>query len=126
MKLKNKIAVITGSGSGIGKAIAKRFALEGATIAGDGTAHLDAAVQSAAVLANVERVLIELGLDRTDLVDATAFLVDMGDFEAWNSAWAAFFDGVEAPARTTVGVRALPHPHLLVEVKATARLRDRG
>jgi len=33
MKLKNKIAVITGSGSGIGKAIAKRFALEGATIA---------------------------------------------------------------------------------------------
>jgi 2-aminomuconate deaminase len=100
--------------------------IEGATIAGDGTAHLDAAVQSAAVLANVERVLIELGLDRTDLVDATAFLVDMGDFEAWNSAWAAFFDGVEAPARTTVGVRALPHPHLLVEVKATARLRDRS
>ena len=92
----------------------------------DGAVHLDAAVQARAVLANVERVLMTVGLDRSDLVDATAFLVDMGDFDAWNSAWADFFaDGV-APARTTVAVRALPHPYLLIEVKATALCRAAG
>ena len=71
-------------------------------------------------------IMAEVGLDRTDLVDVTAFLVDIEDFDAWNAAWTGFFDGNEAPARTTVGVRALPHPHLLVEVKATARLRNRA
>ena len=46
----------------------------------------------------------------------------MDDFDAWNEAWAHFFaDGV-APTRTTVAVRALPHPHLLIEVRATAHL----
>ncbi|MDP6648700.1 MAG: RidA family protein [Acidimicrobiales bacterium] len=100
--------------------------IEGATVTADGTVRLDAGVQSEAVLGNVERVLAEVGLDRTDLVDVTAFLVDIEDFDAWNAAWTGFFDGNEAPARTTVGVRALPHPHLLVEVKATARLRNRG
>ena len=100
--------------------------IEGAEVGEDGVVHLDAAVQSRAVLANVERVLATVGLDRVDLVDATAFLVDMGDFDAWNDAWADFFaDGV-APARTTVAVRALPHPYLLIEVKATALCRAAG
>ena len=100
--------------------------IEGAEVGEDGAVHLDAAVQARAVLANVERVLMTVGLDRSDLVDATAFLVDMDDFDAWNDAWADFFaDGV-APARTTVAVRALPHPHLLIEVKATALRRTAG
>ncbi len=34
MRLHNKIAVITGAGSGIGKAIAHRFAAEGAHVVG--------------------------------------------------------------------------------------------
>jgi len=107
---------------------ARRFddTVEGADVGDDGTVRLDPAVQSRAVLANVERVLADHGLDRGDLVDATAFLVDMDHFDAWNEAWAEFFTGREAPARTTVAVRALPHPHLLVEVKATARQRNRG
>ncbi len=32
MKLKNKVAIITGAGSGIGKAIAVDFAKEGAKV----------------------------------------------------------------------------------------------
>ena len=60
--------------------------IEGAEVAEDGAVHLDAAVQSRAVLVNVERALATVGLDRADLVDATAFLVDMGDFDAWADA----------------------------------------
>mgnify|MGYP001972583345 FL=1 len=96
--------------------------IEGAEVAADGSVRLDAAVQSRAVLANVERVLATVGLDRGDLVDVTAFLVDMDDFDVWNEAWAYFFADGAAPTRTTVAVRALPHPHLLIEVRATAHL----
>ena len=107
---------------------ARRFddTVEGADVRDDGTVRLDPAVQSRAVLANVERILADHGLDRGDLVDATAFLVDMGHFDAWNEAWAEFFTGREAPARTTVAVRALPPPHLRVEVNAPARQRNGG
>ena len=79
--------------------------------------------QTAAALLNIERILDTIGLDRTDLVDAMSFLVDMGDFAEYNRAWAAFFDGQEPPARTTVAVRDLPGDDLLVEIKAVAALR---
>jgi 2-aminomuconate deaminase len=51
----------------------------------------------------------------------TVFLVDMGDFDAYNEVYGEFFD-VTGPARTTVAVRALPHPDMVVEMKAVALL----
>lgn len=90
-----------------------------------GTTSLDIAAQTTAVLDNVEKILATLGLDRSDLVDATVFLVNMNDFAGYNQAWAEFFSSVdEAPARTTVAVHQLPHPHILIEIKATAALRQ--
>jgi len=79
---------------------ARRFddTVEGVDVGDDGMVRLDPAAQSRAVLTNVERILTDHGLDRGDLVDATAFLVDMGHFDAWNEAWAEFFTGREAPA----------------------------
>ncbi len=94
--------------------------IAGASVDDMGTTDLDIGVQTTAVLENIERLLASVGLDRTHLVDATSFLVNMNDFGGYNRAWAAFFDGVDAPARTTVAVHQLPHPHLLVEIKATA------
>jgi 2-aminomuconate deaminase len=88
-----------------------------------GTTTLDIGVQTTAVLDNIERILATVGLDRTDLVDATCFLVNMNDFGGYNRSWAEFFADGNAPARTTVAVHQLPHPHLLVEIKATALLR---
>jgi 2-aminomuconate deaminase len=88
-----------------------------------GTVTLDIALQTTAVLENIETILRTVGLDRTDLIDATCFLVNMNDFGGYNRAWAEFFANGEAPARTTVAVHQLPHPHLVVEIKATALLR---
>jgi len=85
-----------------------------------GTTSLDIEVQTTAVLENIERVLATVDLDRRHVVDATVFLVNMNDFGGYNRTWARFFDGVEPPARTTVAVHQLPHPHLLIEIKATA------
>lgn len=90
-----------------------------------GTTSLDITAQTTAVLQNIETILSTHGLSRGDLVDATVFLVNMNDFGGYNQAWADFFSSVdEGPARTTVAVHQLPHPHLLIEVKATAVLRS--
>jgi 2-aminomuconate deaminase len=97
--------------------------IEGAEVDARGEVHLDAAVQTHAVLTNVEKVLGTIGLDRGDLVDVTSFLVDMEHFGPYNEVWADFFAGYEPPARTTVAVRQLPHPHLLLEIKAVALMR---
>lgn len=86
-----------------------------------GVTSLDIAVQTSAVLGNIEAILATVGLDRRHLLDVTTFLVNMNDFGGYNRAWAEFFADVELPpARTTVAVHQLPHPHLLIEIKATA------
>ncbi len=81
----------------------------------------DIVAQTAAVLRNIDGHLRSAGLALNDVVDMTVFLVDMADYAGMNTAWnAAFPDPLAAPARTTVAVAALPHPHLRVEMKAVA------
>jgi 2-aminomuconate deaminase len=53
------------------------------------------------------------------LVEVQVFLVNMNDFGGFNEVWAEFFDH-DGPTRTTVAVHQLPHPHLVVEMRATA------
>ena len=43
----------------------------------------------------------------------------MSDFDVYNETYGKFFTE-RGPARTTVGVRELPHPDLLIEMKAVA------
>ena len=100
--------------------------IAGAEVDELGTATLDIEIQTRAVLHNVETILATVGLDRSNLVDATVFLVSMNDFGGYNRAWAGFFADGDAPARTTVAVHQLPHPHLLVEIKATAAFPTEG
>jgi len=45
-----------------------------------GTLTLDMSIQARAVLDNIEKVLDTVGLDRSDLLDTTVFLVNMNDF----------------------------------------------
>lgn len=84
-----------------------------------GAVRYDVAAQTRRVLRTIETILDEAGLGLADCVDMTAFLVNAEDFAAFNAAYAGFFPG-EAPTRTTVVVRALPHPDMVVEIKAVA------
>ena len=43
----------------------------------------------------------------------------MNDFGGYNEVYGEFF-GHDGPARTTVAVHQLPHPHLRIEIKAVA------
>jgi 2-aminomuconate deaminase len=91
----------------------------GAEVDEMGTTTLDIAAQTRAVIENVRDVLRAADADLSDLVDVTVFLVNMNDFGGYNKAYGEFFD-YTGPTRTTVAVHQLPHPHLLIEMKATA------
>ena len=86
-----------------------------------GTLTVDIRAQTRAVIENIGKILGEAGGKLSDLVEVSTFLVNMNDFGGYNDVYAEFF-GFDGPARTTVAVHQLPHPHLLIEIKAVAYL----
>ena len=95
---------------------------EGVEVLEDGTIVKDIRIQTEAVLRNIEKILGEVGAGLEDLVDITTFLVSMKDFAGYNEVYASFFDAATGPTRTTVAASELPHPNLLIEIKAIALL----
>src|ERR1700749_1203127 len=93
--------------------------IAGAEVNAIGTTRLDIKVQTRAVLENIATILASVDATLKDLVEITTFLVDMRDFAGYNEVYGEFFD-YDGPARTTVAVHQLPHPHLLVEIRAVA------
>ncbi|KAJ3205978.1 hypothetical protein HDU82_004842 [Entophlyctis luteolus] len=70
---------------------------------------------------SIQHILRAAGADLENLVDLTVFLVDMNDYNEFNAVYNEFFPvPSEGPARTTVAVRQLPNPRLLIEIKAVA------
>ena len=84
-----------------------------------GTVNLDIRLQTRAVIENIENTLQSVDASLKDLVEINTFLVNMNDFGGYNEVYSEFFD-YDGPARTTVAVHQLPHPHLLIEIKAVA------
>jgi len=84
-----------------------------------GTTALDIREQTRAVIENIADILAAAGCVLADVVTVTAYLVNMNDFGGYNEVYGEFFDE-SGPARTTVAVRQLPHPHLLIEMHAVA------
>jgi 2-aminomuconate deaminase len=93
----------------------------GAQVSADGSVTLDITAQTRAVIENVRDILQDVGADLSDLVQVTTYLVSMEDFDGYNAVWAEYFDEA-GPTRTTVAVHQLPHPHLVIEIQAVARL----
>jgi 2-iminobutanoate/2-iminopropanoate deaminase len=58
-------------------------------------------------LNNLRAIWEAAGGERSGVVKVSVFMTDLGDFEAMNGAYAAFF-GEDKPARACVQVAALP------------------
>jgi 2-aminomuconate deaminase len=93
--------------------------IAGAEPGASGEPVLDIRAQTRSVIHNIRDILAAAGASLADVVEVSTFLVDMADFEGYNEVYGEFF-GYQGPARTTVAVAQLPHPHLLIEIKAVA------
>ena len=93
--------------------------IAGAEVDEFGTTHLDIRVQTREVIENVQAILQTVGADLSDVVEVTSYLINMNDFAGYNEVYGEYFNQ-EGPARTTVAVHQLPHPHLLIEIRAVA------
>lgn len=94
--------------------------IAGATADAMGTVQFDIREQTRAVIENIRDILASAGAELKDIVEISTFLVDMADFAGYNAAYAEYFSAETGPARTTVAVHQLPHPHLRIEIKAVA------
>lgn len=93
--------------------------IAGAEVDDLGTTHLDIRGQTRAVIENIRDILRSTGAELENVVEVTTYLVNMNDFAGYNEIYGEYF-GYDGPARTTVAVHQLPHPHLLIEIRAMA------
>jgi len=93
--------------------------IAGAETDAHGSIQLDIRTQTRAVIENIRDILASVGAELQDVVEVSAYLVNMADFAGYNEVYAEYFTE-QGPARTTVAVHQLPHPHLLIEIKAIA------
>ena len=78
--------------------------------------------QAERVLDNLRAVLEAAGASLDTVVKTTVFLTDLGLFPRLNAVYARYFTGEPKPARSTIGVAALPLG-AAVEIEAIARVR---
>ena len=90
---------------------------DGATLEANGKWQLDIKLQTKAVIENIASLISTMDASLEDVVDITTFLVDMKDFKGYNQVYGEYFNA-NGPTRTTVAVHQLPHPNLLIEIKA--------
>jgi 2-iminobutanoate/2-iminopropanoate deaminase len=77
-----------------------------------------AAAQTRQALMNAQAIVEAGGLTLGDVIKATVFIRDMGEFAAINEVYSEFFPG-EPPARSVVEVSRLPKD-VLVEIEMVA------
>lgn len=82
-------------------------------------ASQDISGQTRQVLAQIDALLARAGSDKSQLLRAQIFLVDLADFAAMNAEWEAWVVPGHTPARATVQA-ALARPEWKIEIVVTA------
>ncbi len=80
---------------------------------------LDIIGQTQDVLASIDRLLGEVGSDKTKILTAQIFLPDMADFAAMNTVWERWVVPGQAPARATIEAK-LANPSYRIEILVVA------
>ena len=75
----------------------------------------DIAEQTRSMLAKVDRLLAEVGSDKTKILQATIWLASMGDFTPMNEVWDGWVPEGHAPGRAC-GEARLATPDYKVEI----------
>ena len=78
--------------------------------------------QTQQCLKNIESLLLDLGLGKTDIVKSTVWLVAKEDFQDFNKAYAEFFED-HRPARSCV-CSGLLVDGALIEIEVVATVKD--
>ena len=82
---------------------------------------LDITGQTEQVLVKIEKLLKQVGSDKTKLLSAQIFLPDMKDFAGMNVAWEKWVVPGHTPARATIEAK-LANPAYKVEIMCIAAL----
>jgi enamine deaminase RidA (YjgF/YER057c/UK114 family) len=84
-----------------------------------GTAGASVTVQTQEILAKVDRLLAEVGSDKTKILQTTIWMSSMGDFAEMNAVWDAWVPQGHTPARAA-GESKLATPDYKVEILCIA------
>jgi enamine deaminase RidA (YjgF/YER057c/UK114 family) len=76
--------------------------------------------QATRTFANIAEVLKAAGGDFSNILKLNIYLTDMSQQNVFNEVSASLFNRTHPPARTLVGVPALSHPKMLIEVEGVA------
>ena len=79
----------------------------------------DVGSQVKQVLGQIDKLLAEVGSEKSKILSATIFLPDMGDFPALNKEWEAWVPAGHCPARATVEAK-LAASEYKVEIQVIA------
>ena len=82
-------------------------------------AKQDMTGQAKQVLAQIDKLLAEVGSDKTKILSATIFLPSMADFPALNAVWEGWVPAGNCPARATVEAK-LAASEYKVEIQVIA------
>ena len=82
-------------------------------------ASQDISGQTMQILAAIDKLLAEVGSDKTRILSTTIYIADMADFAGMNTAWDAWVVPGATPPRATVEA-SLAKPGYKVEIQLIA------
>jgi len=75
--------------------------------------------QTREILRQIDELLAEAGTDKTKLLQASIFIVDLATFAEMNQVWDAWVSPGNAPCRTTIQAK-LAAPQYAIEIAVVA------